>query len=60
LKQNSSAFATRDTSKKEVVEEKPKCQYIPFNNYLHFEAAKLDGLSKKLMEFNAELNILDE
>lgn len=40
---------------------KPTCSSIPFTQHLFFEAAKLDGAKKKILEFNTELgNILDE
>jgi hypothetical protein len=60
LKQNASDFQTRDLTKKDNTPAVVKCEYIPFNNYLYFEAAKLEGLTKKVLEFNGTLNLLDE
>ena len=60
LKTNASDFQTRDLTKKDNKPVEAKCEYIPFNNYLFFDAAKLEGLTKKVLEFNGELNLLDE
>lgn len=35
------------------------CSKIPFTSHIYYDQVKLDGLKKKVLEFNAELNVLD-
>lgn len=64
MRTNASSFKTRDfdgaTAKKEALAAAPKCAFIPFTSSLMFEQNKLAGCAKKLLETNAELNILEE
>jgi len=36
-------------------EGRPTCSIIPFTNFLYFDACKIEGPQKKILEFSAAL-----
>lgn len=40
--------------------QKATCKKIPCTTPIYYDQVKIDGLKKKILEFNAELSVLDE
>ena len=40
-------------------EQKKTCSKIPTVTKVYYDAAKMDGIKKKILEFNAELNVME-
>jgi len=69
LRANTLPYATRDIEKpaddntvmNSFMSGVPKatCKRIPTTTTIYFDQVKIDGLKKKILEFNAELNVLE-
>jgi hypothetical protein len=69
LRANTLPYQTRDlsgaageaaASHTSAAASKPKCSKIPMTTQLYYEAVKVDGPKKKILEFNQELQVLQE
>jgi len=72
LRANTLPYQTRDLaagepSDKDVMNDffanskkQKTCSKIPSVTHLYYEAAKLEGAKKKILEFNEELNVLED